>query len=370
MALLQSLVILFFLLFSESIVVSQEQSNSVAMEALSRLKGIDLESNPAVKNAVLKILEQVKGTPQFVEIVRDFKITGRESALLEFAAKQPASSAAAEAVRIVLHGKDANLVTEALDGTNGVSIVEALGNTGEREIVPLIEPGLTDQSREPLFRRKAVHGLCSLREGAELLVRLAKEQKLPDDVRVFTSMELNNARWPEIRSEAAKVLPLPTTQNAEALPSISQLIKMIGDANKGAAVFRRENVGCIKCHQVHGEGTEFGPNLSEIGTKMGKDALFESILDPSAGISFGYEAWQIELKNGDEAYGLITSETEDEITVKAVGGVSARYKKTDIAKRAKQKLSIMPAGLQQNMSARELVDLVEYLTTLKKAAQK
>jgi hypothetical protein len=29
----------------------------------------------------------------------------------------------------------------------------------------------------------------------------------------------------------------------------------------------------------------------------------------------------------------------------------------------------MPAGLQQNMSAQELVDLVEYLATLKKAGQ-
>jgi len=102
---------------------------------------------------------------------------------------------------------------------------------------------------------------------------------------------------------------------------------------------------------------------------LGKDALLESILDPSSGISFGYEAWQLELKNGDEAYGLISSETEAEITIKAVGGVSTRYNKSDIAKRTKQKLSIMPVGLQQNMSTQELVDLVEYLATLKKVAQ-
>src|SRR4029077_6881989 len=126
-------------------------------EALSRLKGIDLESNPAVKNAVLKILEQVKGTPQFVEIGRDFKITGQESALLDFASKQPASSAAAEAVRIVLHNDGTNLIGEALDGTNGAALAEALGNTGEKEIVPLLELRLVDNSRDSLFRRKAVH---------------------------------------------------------------------------------------------------------------------------------------------------------------------------------------------------------------------
>jgi putative heme-binding domain-containing protein len=345
-----------------------DQPNSVALEALSRLKGIDLESNPAVKNAVLKVLDQTKGTPQFVEIVRDFKIKGQESALLDFASKEPASSAATEAVRIVLHDGGTNLISEALKGTNGATLVEPLGNTGEKEIVPLLKPGLVDNSRNPLFRRKAVHALSAVREGAELLLRLAEEQKLPEDTRFVASSDLNNAHWPEIKAEAAKILPLPAARNAESLPPISQLLKMNGDPTRGATVFRRDNVGCVKCHQVHGEGVDFGPNLSEIGTKLGKDALYESILDPSAGISFGYEAWQLELKNGDEAYGLISSETEDEVVIKAVGGVSTHYRKTDIAKRTKQKLSIMPAGLQQNMSAQELVDLVEYLTSLKKTA--
>ncbi len=133
-------------------------------------------------------------------------------------------------------------------------------------------------------------------------------------------------------------------------------------------MFRRETVGCYKCHQVNSEGIDFGPNLSEIGTKLAKDAIYESILDPSAGISFGYEAWQLELKNGDDALGLVTSETNEEIALKSVGGIVTRYKKTDILRRTKQKLSIMPAGLEQTMSATDLVDLVEYLASLKKPA--
>jgi len=128
-------------------------------------------------------------------------------------------------------------------------------------------------------------------------------------------------------------------------------------------------VGCIKCHQVNGEGIDFGPSLSEIGTKLGKDALYQSILDPSAGISFGFEAWQIELKSGDEAFGLLVSDTTDEIAVKSQGGIVTRYKKSEIAKREQQKLSIMPAGLQLTMSTEDLVDLVEYLLSLKKAVK-
>ena len=66
---------------------------------------------------------------------------------------------------------------------------------------------------------------------------------------------------------------------------------------------------------------------------------------------------------------MIVSETADEITVKAPSGFVARYKKSDIAKREQQKLSIMPAGLEQTMSTQDLVDLVEYLSSLKTAVK-
>ena len=139
-----------------------------------------------------------------------------------------------------------------------------------------------------------------------------------------------------------------------------------GDAAKGAATFRRQEVGCINCHRVNNDGVDFGPALSEIGTKLGKDAIYEALLDPSAGISFGFEAWQVEFKSGDEAYGLIVSETGDEIAMKDAKAILTRYQKSEIKSRVQSKLSIMPAGLQLTMSTQDLVDLVEYLASLKK----
>ncbi len=205
------------------------------------------------------------------------------------------------------------------------------------------------------------------KEGATDLLSLAKNEKLSDDLKFTAGDELSRARWPEIKQQALQLLPLPSGQNSQPLPPISDLVKMGGDPVNGARVFNNPAVGCATCHRVQGQGVDFGPDLSEIGTKLGKDALCESILDPSAGISFGYEAFQLQLKSGDEVYGLIASETADEIAIKAVGGIVARYKKSEVVKRDQMKLSIMPAGLQQNMTTQELVDLVEYLSSLKKA---
>jgi len=347
----------------------QTEHTAVAIEALSRLKGIDLEANPAVKTAVLKVLDQIRGKPQFVELVRDFKIKDQDPALLEIAIQNPNNAAGVDAAKLILEHKQDALLESFLNGTNvasAVKLAEVLGNAGENQIVPLLEPIVADPKRDVALRKQAVRSLAKNQEGASALLRLVKDDKLAPDLKFIASSELNHARWPGIKAEAAQLLPLPQGQNAQELPPVSELVKMKGDPVKGAEVFRRETVACIKCHQVNGEGVDFGPALSEIGTKLGKDALYEAILDPSAGISFGYEAWQIELKNGDEAFGLVVSDTADEIAVKAQTGIVTRYKKSDIARKVQQKLSIMPAGLQQAMSTQDLVDLVEYLSSLKK----
>jgi putative heme-binding domain-containing protein len=345
-----------------------DERTAIAIEALSRLKGMDLEANPGVKAAVSKVLDQVHGRPQFVELVRDFKIKGQEPALVELAIQNPGNNTGADAARLLLENEATELIRAALKATNAVPLVEALGNTSDKRVVPLLEPLVPDMTRDPVLRKQAVRSLALTQEGAAALLKLAREAKLPGDLKLTAAAELHNARWDGIKTEAAQLLPLPQGQNAEPLPPISELTKRTGNAAKGAAVFRRETVGCIRCHQVNGEGVDFGPNLSEIGTKLGKDAIYESILDPSAGISFGFEAWQIELQNGDELFGLIASETADEVAVKAQTGIITRCKKSDIIRRQKQTLSIMPSGLQQTMSTQELVDLVEYLSSLRKAA--
>lgn len=346
---------------------ANDATSSINLEALTRLKDIDLEANPSVKAVVLKVLEQMRGKPEFVEIVRDFKITGQDPALLEIAAKDPNSQAGVEAMRLVLQDNQPVRLKEALAGTNALGLVQALGNTQEKAIVPLLQPLVVDAGRDAAVRREAVRALAKVRDGVTALLDLARNQKLPDELSLTASSELNSVHWDDLRGQAARILPMQQGQDARPLPPMAELVKMAGSVSNGAAVFRRELVGCSKCHQINGAGIDFGPNLSEIGTKLAKEAIYESILDPSAGIAFGYEAWQLELKNGDDAYGLIVSETADELALKAVGGVVTRYKKSAIATRTRQKLSIMPAGLAKTMSVQELVDLVEYLSSLKKA---
>ena len=168
------------------------------------------------------------------------------------------------------------------------------------------------------------------------------------------------------RPRRPSILPLPQGRNTETLPPVNELIRRRADTARGAAVFARPESSCTTCHRVNDQGGDVGPALSEIGDKLAKDAIFEAILDPSASIAFGYDAWQVTLKSNDEIEGIIVSETDAELLIKDAKAIATRVKKSDIAARRKLKASLMPVGLQQTMSTQDLVDLVGYLSTLKK----
>jgi putative heme-binding domain-containing protein len=347
----------------------EEQKTALAVEALTRLQNVDLDQNPKLKQAVLRTLEKTRGSANFLKLVQAFKLTDQSAGLVEVAARNSTNETGVEAARLILASKDSGLLKESLHETNAeraVRISEVLANIPDKQSAELLLPLVTNPGSDPRLRRNAVRGLVKTQEGASALVDLAQTDKLPDDVKFTASTELSRVRWPDIKAKAAKALPSPIGQNNEQLPSIAELAKRKGDPVNGAKVFNSPTAACATCHRVKGQGVDFAPDLSEIGEKLGKDALYEAILDPSAGISFGYEAFQLELKSGDEPFGLIVSDTADEIALKAIGGIVTRYKKSDVIKREQMKLSIMPAGIQQNMTTQELVDLVEYLTSLKK----
>jgi putative heme-binding domain-containing protein len=116
---------------------------------------------------------------------------------------------------------------------------------------------------------------------------------------------------------------------------------------------------------VKGEGTDFGPKLSEIGTKLPKDALLDAIIDPSSGISFGYETTELTMKNGSSLRGLLSDKSATEFSMKLPGGTINKVKTSDVKLVKVLPGSMMP-DLHETISKQDLADLLAYLGTLKK----
>jgi len=126
---------------------------------------------------------------------------------------------------------------------------------------------------------------------------------------------------------------------------------------------------CIACHKVGDTGGEVGPDLKSVAGHP-PEKLLANILDPSADIQPGYNAYHCGLADGTELYGLIASETGTSITFKGADGVARTVLRKDITSLKSANVSLMPDGLEAGLAPQDLADLIQFLRTgLVSAAQ-
>ena len=347
---------------------AQEQ---ITQLTLSHLSQETVKSSPKAKAALQKTLASpsVKGTQQFVNLADKYQLTDQHPELLNIVLAHPDSSMGIQAVRLLITNGGTAYVKKTLHDPNDQStmaVLTALTKVQSKESMALIESVINDKSRSLAVREKAVKSLGWDWGGEDRLLAVVKEGKLPKELEPAAAKVFAGVYRQGIRQEASKYLKIADPKSEKALAPVSELAKRTGVAANGKQISVQL---CQTCHVVKGQGADFGPALSEIGDKLPKEALYESIIHPDAGISFGYEGYNLKMKDGSTVTGIIASETEDEITIKMPGGVAVKYDKSKVASRTKMETSMMPPNLHQGMSEQELTDLVEYLSTLKKASQ-
>ncbi len=352
---------------------NREKAAVINAAALERLPGnLNLVDRPQYRQALEKVLASSAGTPLFVGLVEKFRLAEHYGQLLALAQQQPESQLGVDAIRALLNLGDRQAIRAALlsgDAEKSLPIATALTMAADGRAVSLLMPIAEDTNQSLELRRQVARAIARTRNGALDLIKQAQNGKLDKDIEQAAAFELHLSSLPEIKSAAEKLFPLPASKDSQPLPPVAELLKMQGNIAAGAKIFATTGT-CNKCHVVNSEGKDVGPNLSEIGGKLSREAMFESILYPSAGISHNYESHTLLLASGNVVTGIITSETPTTITLKTAEGLVQNIPVAEVEEREKQKVSLMPADLQKVMSAQDLVDVVEYMRTLKKPAQR
>jgi putative heme-binding domain-containing protein len=329
---------------------------------------MDVNSSPNWKAAALRHLETVKGTPKYVDLVEKLKLRGVEDELFRVALADPTSTTGSKAAALLIKANELSRFEQAIQGTDetlALKALQVLGLVADEQIVGILKPVVIDATRSGSIRVAAAMAIGKNRHGQDYLFELAKAGTLPLDVK-FTAANILFASTDEtMRREAGKYLTLPAAANSQPLPPIADMMKLKGDPVRGKQVFDTHGT-CAKCHKVRGEGKEVGPDLTEIGSKLASDALFVSILDPSAGISHNFDAYTLETKSGMVLTGLLVNRTEQSVTIRTAESIDKEVPTSEVEELLKSKTSLMPADLQKLMSIQELVDVVAYLVTLKK----
>jgi len=138
-----------------------------------------------------------------------------------------------------------------------------------------------------------------------------------------------------------------------------------GDAQRGRDVFfDKAEVSCLRCHKVRGQGGDVGPDLSHIAVEKNREYLLESLVDPNRQIAKGFETVVISTKSGITHVGVLKGEDDREVRLITAEGKSLVVDKREVDERAHGQ-SAMPDSTAKRLTAAELRDLIEFLSTLK-----
>lgn len=240
-------------------------------------------------------------------------------------------------------------------------ILEACGNSSVEDVgAKLVAKlaALTPQAKSAALRillsRESLTGafLDGVDSGAARLDELALDQK----------QVLANHPDAKIRDRAKKLLAmgggLPSPDRVKVIDELKLVVDKTGDATNGKAVFTKN---CAKCHQLRGEGTKIGPDLTGMAVHP-KLELLTHILDPSRSVEGNFRTYTILLTDGRVLNGMLAAETRTSIEIIDTEGKKNPIQRADVEELTAGTKSLMPEGFEKQMKPEEIGDLLEFLT--------
>jgi len=163
----------------------------------------------------------------------------------------------------------------------------------------------------------------------------------------------------KIRDLAKKILANHATSEdrQKVLERYRLSLNLKPDVRRGKEVLEMQ---CLKCHQLNGNGSAVGPDLAAIQNRPDESLLID-ILDPSSTITAGFKAYQVLTKNGKVYTGILAEETATSLTLRREKGEQDVILRRDIDTMSASAKSLMPEGLEKEISLQDMANLIGYL---------
>lgn len=242
-----------------------------------------------------------------------------------------------------------------------LAALAALSSFNEPEVAriltaawPAFSPRLRTAATEAIFSRPA--WLLSF------LQAVGRDEIPAGDVEPGRVKLLAAHSEPAIRDEAQRLGDrLKLGRRQDVLEQYKSALTLAGDAARGKEHFRKV---CSVCHRLENFGTEIGPNLATVQNR-GAEAIWLNVLDPNREVNPQFVNYLAVLTEGKTITGLIAAETATSVTLKRQENASDTILRVNLDELQSTGLSIMPEGIEKQLDAQALADVIAYLLSVK-----
>lgn len=173
--------------------------------------------------------------------------------------------------------------------------------------------------------------------------------KFPEEIRGASQVLLD-----QINSESGR-------QKEKLAAVLERLRPLSGDVRRGQAVFHSNKAACSTCHAMGYLGGAVGPDLTRIGGVRSEQDMLESILFPSLSFVRSYEPVIVATREGKTFSGNVRSEGPNGVVLTTGPRQEIRIDRDEIEEIRPGNVSVMPSGLDQQLSDQDLADLLSFL---------
>jgi putative membrane-bound dehydrogenase-like protein len=300
-------------------------------------------------------LEKLRSVFDFAFGVLLDKTTSPEvrEALIVFLGFGPFDLVGSEIIRLVVPQRSQGeqvAAVRALAAHNAAEVPSALIKAW-----PNASPAVRREIQEALFAR--ADRLPALLDAIEKKTILPQQL---DPARVAQLRKLPDAKLRK-RAEAL-LLGAIDANRQKVIDAYKSALDLPAEPEKGKALFKKN---CATCHKLEDVGVEVGPDLrSALRDKTGEQLLI-SILDPSREVDRRYTNYLVETTGGRSFSGMIAAETATSVTLRRAEKAEDVILRTQIESITDTGKSLMPDGLEQQLSKQDLADLIAYLRGIK-----
>ncbi|MCC6417595.1 MAG: neutral/alkaline non-lysosomal ceramidase N-terminal domain-containing protein [Gemmataceae bacterium] len=240
----------------------------------------------------------------------------------------------------------------------------ALGRIPDRAAAAALVKGW--KSYSPSLRGQVLDLLLSRTDWQRQLLQAIEKTAIPAaHIDTARRQRLLTHKNLQVRTLAAKLLGGPgSADRQKVVDAYRAALALKGDRARGKDVFAKR---CAACHRLGNEGHAVGPDLATVAGKPAEYLLIE-ILDPNRNVDTRYLEYVAATSAGRLFAGTLASESAAAVTLRGQEGKEEVLLRSELESLAGTGKSLMPEGLEKDITPQDMADLVAYLGAGEKTA--